>query len=261
MATTTRNRRIRIVQDEDPGDPRKEWDNLGRMVCWHRRYSLGDEQPSESGDEFLWNLAVSADESLEGEHHHLNGDVYEEMMESGWSHESACEEIDKRIIVLRDRVLGENFVIMPLFLYDHSGLSISTSASSFRMVDSAGWDWGQLGIIYCSLEKAAESQLLDEHASWDTPVVWKKPDGSQGTLREVTEYNLVCEVNTYDQYLTGDVWGFVTEVHEECAHCGRDEWVEEDSCWGFYGRDPFENGMSGHIDEENHDLLREAYSH
>ena len=35
--------RIRIMPDYDPSSPR-EWDNLGIMICSHRRYNLGDEQ-------------------------------------------------------------------------------------------------------------------------------------------------------------------------------------------------------------------------
>lgn len=35
----------RIVVDYDPYNPRED-DNMGTLVCWHRRYVLGDEQPS-----------------------------------------------------------------------------------------------------------------------------------------------------------------------------------------------------------------------
>jgi len=33
---------FKVYQDENPEDPR-EWDNLGLMVCFHRRYSLPNE--------------------------------------------------------------------------------------------------------------------------------------------------------------------------------------------------------------------------
>lgn len=35
-----------IQQDSFPQNPRAEWDNTGTMVCWSRRYTLGDSQPS-----------------------------------------------------------------------------------------------------------------------------------------------------------------------------------------------------------------------
>ena len=34
---------LSIYFDSCPTNPR-EWDNLGTMVCGHRRYDLGDEQ-------------------------------------------------------------------------------------------------------------------------------------------------------------------------------------------------------------------------
>ena len=38
-----KNITLRIVQDIDPQNPRTEWDNLGKMFCWHSRYDLGDK--------------------------------------------------------------------------------------------------------------------------------------------------------------------------------------------------------------------------
>lgn len=40
------NEELRIFQDEEPESPRK-WDNFGHMVCWHRRYELGDLEPKQ----------------------------------------------------------------------------------------------------------------------------------------------------------------------------------------------------------------------
>ncbi|MHC4619185.1 MAG: hypothetical protein ACYTEQ_15685 [Planctomycetota bacterium] len=34
--------KVRIEQDPDAESPR-EWDNLGIMVCFHGRYTLGDD--------------------------------------------------------------------------------------------------------------------------------------------------------------------------------------------------------------------------
>ena len=50
--------KLRIERDEYPESPR-DLDNAGTMVCWHRRYNLGDEQPSEDPDAWLNNLADS----------------------------------------------------------------------------------------------------------------------------------------------------------------------------------------------------------
>ena len=62
---------------------------------------------------------------------------------------------------------------------------------------------------------------------------------------QIREY-LRGEVETYDQYLTGDVYGF--EYQEVLVYPdGREEVVEEDSCWGFYGSDPATNGIADHL--------------
>ena len=34
---------VKLFHDDDPNSPR-EWDNLGHMICWHRRMNLGDEK-------------------------------------------------------------------------------------------------------------------------------------------------------------------------------------------------------------------------
>ena len=48
--------KINIIQDIDPESPR-EWDNLGNMVCFHKRYTLGDKHnlDIDSLPEFLKN--------------------------------------------------------------------------------------------------------------------------------------------------------------------------------------------------------------
>jgi hypothetical protein len=47
--------KIDIWHDQDPIDPR-EWDNMGKMVCFHSRYDLGDKhtfRDHEHFEEFL----------------------------------------------------------------------------------------------------------------------------------------------------------------------------------------------------------------
>lgn len=47
----------RIVQDELSESPR-EWDNLGTIAAWHRRYTIGEKQPSITPSEWLANLLL-----------------------------------------------------------------------------------------------------------------------------------------------------------------------------------------------------------
>jgi len=190
--------KIKIVHDEFPESPR-EWDNLGKMVCLHRHYNLGDTHSFKESDFSSWN-------------------ELKELLE---------KEEDAK-------------VILPLYLFDHSGLSISCSSRQFRMADSAGWDWGQVGFIYATRKSILETfnckrlskRLLDE-------------------AKEI----LIGEVKVYDQYLTGDVWGFIIED---------DNGEEIESCWGFFGYDNCEleakdlvSHIEKHREERKKAVIRE----
>lgn len=108
--------------------------------------------------------------------------------------------------------------ILPLYLYDHSGITISTS--SFQ----CNWDSGRVGFIYCTA-KDVEGLGPD----WQT---------------EEHVYNILRgEVETYDQYLTGDIYSFEVVQEEGCSYCGHTHEEQLDSCHGFYGTDWRENGL------------------
>ena len=97
-------------------------------------------------------------------------------------------------------------VILPLYLYDHSGITMNTTGFS------CPWDSGMVGLIFISKKKVRKE--------FGCKYITKK-------VREyITEY-LTGEVKTYDRYLTGDVYGYkITKKGEEV-----------DSCWGFYGQE------------------------
>ncbi len=172
---------LAIVRDIDSESPR-EWDNLGTMMCFHRRYSLGDKTDFNSDDFSSWN---EVEEYLR-------------------------KELDA-VVVLR------------LDLYDHSGITMHVG--KYNGPD-ARWDSGQVGFIYATKE--------DIRKNWELKRVTKK-------YIEWTERILRSEVKTYNQYLTGEVYGFVIETPD-----GEDI----DSCYGFYGCDIEKNGMKEYIDEE-----------
>ena len=109
-----------------------------------------------------------------------------------------------------------NNIVLPVYLYDHSGITISTSGFS------CPWDSGQVGIMYCTKEKAA-------HA-FGKKICTKK-------VREAAVKTMVNEVECVDQYLTGQVYGFrVLDPDGE----------EVDACWGFFGDSSYclEEGLS-----------------
>jgi hypothetical protein len=99
-------------------------------------------------------------------------------------------------------------VILPLMIYDHSGITMYVGTSGDR------WDSSFVGFIFISKEKARK-----EYG-------WKNI--TKARKQKLEEY-LRGEVKTYDQYLTGDVYGFrITDTDTE---------EEVDSCWGYYGED------------------------
>jgi hypothetical protein len=109
-------------------------------------------------------------------------------------------------------------VVLPLSLYDHSGITMNVGVCH-------GWDSGQVGFIYASEEDCV------------------KEFGKDYDMNKI-ESILRGEVETYDEYLRGNVYGYKIfekqRVVDKCPHCDgvineRDEDVETDSCWGFYG--------------------------
>lgn len=181
--------RYKIEQDEDPMHPRKEFDQVCKMACWHSRYKLGDEQPKESGAEFLWNLAGYTEETP-------------------WWPEN--EIIEKAI----SRLKKNGYEILPLYLYDHGGITMNTTGFTCR------WDSGQVGWIYVDKESIVSNWPKEAHR-------WRKK------AIEV----MLGEVKEYDMFLTGDVHGYIISKWEEVDG----EWEEVDdrydSCWGFYGEE------------------------
>lgn len=272
--------RIRLEADEDPESPR-EGCNVGTMVCWHRRYTLGDEQPREQPSEWAAGMVLQkrVTEAAEARKEEVLRELREdysgaedEFLSLGSSRGDAIYSPEKRPTAEslrlalawaegleeaqeayddfdRDEMTDEeiwsalekDYVILPLYLYDHSGISMSTSDPGCR------WDSGRVGYIYVSLEDAKKGWISVTPESWDSMVPSKKWTGSpwgkdpvepeevQITLRQWAEDALRGEVETYTAFLEGRVVGYVTEyLHEDGDPDDDSDWEHIDSCWGFY---------------------------
>lgn len=94
-----------------------------------------------------------------------------------------------------------HLAITPVYIYDHSGVTLSTSAFYDH------WDSWQLGFAWVTGYAAAEAGIEGEEQA-----------------RAAVE----AEVRTYSQYLAGDVCGYVitSDTGEEIG-----------AAWGFYDRD------------------------
>ena len=184
--------KLTIVRECHSYDSPREWDNLGTMAYKHRNYTLGEERISDPIDwlESMLNLNPKY--------------IYS----------------DDRLSELEGKFF-EKFIGHKLYLYDHSGITISTSPFS------CPWDSGQVGYIYVSKEKVRK-----EYGIKRITEEWKN---------KILSY-LDGEVETFDQYLRGDVYSFTIED---------DNGDVINSCGGFYGDDFAENGMADHIDHED----------
>lgn len=122
-------------------------------------------------------------------------------------------------------------VTLPLFLIDHSGISMRTR--NFTDCDPQQWDSGQVGVIFVTKEKVQKEYSVTEI--------------TKETIEKATTI-LQGEVETYDQYLRGDIYYFVLNKITKCNLDGEhEEFI--DSCHGFYGHEPTKNGMDEHIED------------
>ena len=120
----------------------------------------------------------------------------------------------------------KGYTILPLYLYDHSGITMSTGRFS------CPWDSGCVGYIYVSDKDAIENY------GWK--IITKK-------RREIIIKHLKAEVETYDQYLTGDVYGFEYQSFAVYPDGTEEPQDDEDSCYGFYGSNHTDNGIEDHL--------------
>lgn len=133
--------------------------------------------------------------------------------EKGWTPEQAQEFCDSEE--------AKNYIILPVWGYDHGGLAMKVGERSYPFNDR--WDSGQLGIIFA-------------------PKVYGQSDD------EIIEA-LKSEVEVYNQYLNGEVYYYVLEKGQEWKNNADSRtkiiFEHEDSCGGFYS---FE-GMASYLPE------------
>lgn len=201
MATAIKEITVKLVMDRDAENPRN-WDNLGTMVCAHRRYTtMGDEDGIKKALQFI--------------RRHLSEAQLDEMGFDEDHVPSIEEALEKTGQV----------ILLPIYMYDHSGIALQTTPFACR------WDSGKLGFIFVTKE-----DVRNEYG-------WKLI--TQARKEKIHSY-LEGEVETYHQFVSGDVWGFVVE----------EDGNEVDSCWGFFGSDPLTNGIFDHLGDEAKEVVK-----
>lgn len=166
-----RNLILKVSETECLDNPR-EWDNVGKMVFFHNRMNLGDEQ-----NEYMNDMFNSWDK--------LKNNILE------------LENVD---------------TILPVYLYDHSGIALNTSPFSCR------FDSGQIGFIYATKESIE----------------------SMGCNTDKIETYLKNEVEIYSKYLNGENYQY--EIYEiEICNLGCKHETLIESCMGYFDYQDAEN--------------------
>lgn len=187
------NIELRIYPDYDAESPRDE-ENLGAFWSedMHRRYNFHEPEASE----VLYRL-------IETERKFM-GDGGEGT--AGWDN---VDWIRHLLAISSGR--RHAYVILPVYMCDHGGLSFSTSG----FTDS--WDSGVIGFIMCDVPR------------WDRfmgGVVW---DPAQA------ETHLRGEIQTLDNFHVYGAYYFELIEYTKCECCGHEESDQLESCSGYYG--------------------------
>lgn len=163
MTKYSGNKELRIYVDEDVENPRA----FGWMFCFHRKYSLGSEADIQARSTYT-------------------PDLFE-----GWDEMKRAIERDFNPVV-----------ILPVYLYDHGGVALSTEPFACR------WDSGQVGFIFATHDQVAEwygvKELTDE-------------------VVEQVKAGLKLEIKVYGLYANGECYRYVAYENGEVV----------DSCDGF----------------------------
>ena len=106
----------------------------------------------------------------------------------------------------------KKYIALKIYLYDHSGLTISSGPFACR------WDSGLFGMVAVNIDKVKK-----EYG-------WKKITAAR--RRKIESY-LQSEIDTYDQYLRGEVYGYrITPESDDSDLL--------ESGWGFFGDEGIE---------------------
>ena len=217
---TVGNLIVQVVADMlgEASNPRDD-SNVSRIYGEHRHYTIGDGEPP-------------ADEM------------------------AALERGGIRLLYRWLRRYKGVVAFTKLGMYDHSGItvySVPIGNNGHHAFDSAGWDSGIVGYAYVSRETWTECCGDDDPLA---PVDGEMKIGFGTipvTMTKAAKY-LEDEIDIYDSYVKGEVWGYV--VTKPCDHGHEDEDEDTiaacphseilDSCWGFIGEDKYamEEGLS-----------------
>ena len=157
-----------------------------------------DESPNDPREDCnLTKMVCFHNRYRLGDDHDLKSDDFD-----GW------DEMEKYITRTEDPI-----VIKSLYLYNHGGITISTRPFGDR------WDSGQIGFVFIRKEDVRNNFLI-------------KRCGQRITER--CDVLLEGEVETYDKYLRGEIYGYeIGKINKDgyeegLERCG--DYIDEEQC-------------------------------
>jgi hypothetical protein len=192
---TVGNKVVRIIQDSCNESPR-EWCNLATMVFAGKHKGLGDDHQVDFSEGF-----------------------------------NSRQDIITRGEELVRKQMKDVAVCIPVHMYDHGNVSISTNSG---YPYDCRWDSGTVGFVVVTKSAIREN--------FGAKRVTQKLIDRATQIAE-------GEVETLSNYIRGDVYGFdIKDI----------EGNQIDSCYGFYGVNFETNGMKDYLETELFEALMET---
>jgi hypothetical protein len=167
---------IEIIHDEAPENPREFEDIFTTMVCWHNRYTLGDENPKCGPDEYKFNRG--------------------------------CVEVSVEN--------NDSIRYLNLYLYDHSGITMNVSGFpcpwDSGQVGFIYMTKKNLRDIGYKIPKSATWKTLVDNPWYREDKKPREiltegfPNDKKITLEGLAYRFMKNDVKEYDKYISGDVY-------------------------------------------------------
>jgi len=167
--------KIKIITDENPLNPREEFDCFCVIAGENGRYKIGD-----GGIEKVVETVRASRRYL-----------------PGWEDETSKTRLKFDMNHFPDAIKAmqacDDIICLPLFMYDHSGIALSIEPLN------DAWDSGQVGVAFVTRENALKEfneKRMNEK------------------IRQKAIELIKSEVKTYSEWASGSVFGYVVEDKE-----------------------------------------------
>lgn len=231
---------LRVSLDPEPINPRKDLAdfNMATLLCAHPRYTLGDR--SNDRDNVDWVLdMLHKDISRKTLLDNIKSGTIAGIMPDDLIDEEGKTLPDEELLdMLDDKVTDDirtgllcampELVWLPLWLYDHSGITMSCGDRTYPFNDR--WDSGCVGFAVITRKKYLE----------------RNPDaGDDWTEKAIAA--IQEEIRIYDAYISGEMYQYELRSTDSRDDNVFTRWCDEECGAGYVGSDILTNNMVDNI--------------